>query len=89
MIVNNNIRFSNKIINSIIVDTISKIPGIDKNKSIDANFSNKTNIIDIKCSISKDIDNVYSVMREIQNYVFFRLCKMFDTTNIKVNLEII
>lgn len=82
----NNIYFTKKIIDSLVLDTINKVSGIDKNETTEIFFNQKNKAIDVKFHIKKDIDNVASVIYEVQNYIFYRLCKMFDINHIDVNV---
>jgi hypothetical protein len=84
----NNIYFTNQIIDSLVEDTINKVPGIDKNEKIKIVFNNKANRIDVEINVMNGINNLISIAEQAQNYLFIRLCRMFDLKNIQINLTI-
>ena len=89
MLRTNIIYFTKKIIDSLVVDIIGKIPGINQKRDINIVFNEKMNTVNVKLAVKEEINNVYDVAKQVQNYIFFRLCKMFDLNHININVTII
>lgn len=88
MSITNKIFFTNEVIDSLIMEIVNKIPGIDKNKKIEINFNERKMKINVELSVKKDIINIFEVIKQIQNYIFFKMCKMLDIKHFNVDVFI-
>jgi uncharacterized alkaline shock family protein YloU len=72
-----------------VADILNKIPGIDHDKQLNINVMNSKGRIDIVFAPLSSIYNIYDIVKEVQDSVYFKLTKIFDLDKLNVNVTAI
>ncbi|MDR0985860.1 MAG: hypothetical protein LBL60_02830 [Mycoplasmataceae bacterium] len=89
MLKGSKIAYDESLVIHMVVDVMSTVPGVDKNKSLNVVLSASHKQIDVFFTPLSSILNIYDLANRIQSIIYMKLKKTFDLYSFIVNINVL